>query len=74
MMKKFLKIVKKNKKKRTKNPYIIFEVNTSDNNVFDDDLEDTDSNNSISNDFIDDNNVESNISDYYYHLQSMNKK
>ena len=53
---------------------INFEANDSDNNMSDD-LTDAESNNSMYNDFIDDNtNVKSNVSDYYYHLQSMNKR
>ena len=63
-----------NKKKKARNPYIDFEANDSDNNMSDD-LTDAESNNSMYNDFIDDNtNVKSNVSDYYYHLQSMNKR
>ena len=63
-----------NKKKKARNPYINFEANDSDNNMSDD-LTDAESNNSMYNDFIDDNtNVKANVSDYYYHLQSMNKR
>ena len=66
--------IKKKLTKKTRNPYIILEANISENSMSDE-IEDSSSSNSINNYFIDnDTNVISNMSDYLFHLQYMNKK
>ena len=66
---------KKHKKlNKTRNPYIILEADTNENNMSDD-TENSSNSNSNDNSFINNNeNVISNMSDYLFHLQYMNKK